>query len=143
MVLWILGFPCVSAGKEVAYNAGRGGFDPGVGMIPTKGEASPLQHSGLENFMDCTVHGVAKSWTRLTDFHFQLTKDQTYNLKWQTQKASKNLRNPPKPLTFQVLLFDTKILVLFNLTRSPKITGKGKIFSLVLLDLSLRGNTRD
>ena len=28
-----------------------------------------LQYSGLENSMDCIVHGVAKSWTRLSDFH--------------------------------------------------------------------------
>ena len=31
----------------------------------------PLQYSGLENSMDCIVCGVAKSWTRLSDFHFQ------------------------------------------------------------------------
>ena len=34
-----------------------------------KGKA-PLQYSGLENSMDCIVHGVAKSWTRLRDFPF-------------------------------------------------------------------------
>ena len=27
------------------------------------GEGYPLQYSGLENSMDCIVHGVAKSWT--------------------------------------------------------------------------------
>ena len=26
--------------------------------------------SGLENSMDCIVHGVEKSWARLRDFHF-------------------------------------------------------------------------
>ena len=26
--------------------------------------------------MDCRVHGVAKSWTRLSDFHFTLAKKQ-------------------------------------------------------------------
>ena len=31
---------------------------------------SKLQYSGLENSMDCIVHGVAKSWTQLSDFHF-------------------------------------------------------------------------
>ena len=31
----------------------------------------PLQYSGLENSMDCIVHRVAKSQTRLSDFHFQ------------------------------------------------------------------------
>ena len=34
-----------------------------------KGKAYPLQYSGLENFMDCIVHGVTKSRTRLSDFH--------------------------------------------------------------------------
>ena len=35
-----------------------GGEDP-----LEKGKAYPLQYSGLENSMDCTVYGVAKSWT--------------------------------------------------------------------------------
>ena len=30
----------------------------------------PLQYSGLENAIDCINHGVAKSQTRLSDFHF-------------------------------------------------------------------------
>ena len=30
----------------------------------------PLQFSGLENSIDCIVHGVAKSQTQLSDFHF-------------------------------------------------------------------------
>ena len=36
-----------------------------------KGKGYPLQYSGLENFMDCIVHGVAKSqtWLRLS-LHF-------------------------------------------------------------------------
>ena len=33
-------------------------------------ERLPLQYSGLENSGDYTVHGVTKSWTRLSDFHF-------------------------------------------------------------------------
>ena len=36
---------------------------------PGVGKGYPLQYSGLENSMDCIVHGVAKSWTRLSDFH--------------------------------------------------------------------------
>ena len=36
-----------------------------------KGKATyPFQYSGLENSMDCIVHGVTKSQTRLSDFHF-------------------------------------------------------------------------
>ena len=42
---------------------------PGLGRSPGEGKGCPLQYSGLENSMDCIVHGVAKSWTRLSDFH--------------------------------------------------------------------------
>ena len=35
-----------------------------------KEKATPLQDSGLENSMDCIVHGVTKSWTQLSDLHF-------------------------------------------------------------------------
>ena len=64
-----LGFPCGLAGKESTSNAGDLGLIPGLGRSPGKGKGYPLQYSGLENSMDCTVHGVAKSWTRLSDFH--------------------------------------------------------------------------
>ena len=37
-----------------------------------EGNGYPLQYSGLENSMDCIVHGVKKSWARLSDFHFTL-----------------------------------------------------------------------
>ena len=43
---------------------------PGLGRFPGEGKGYPLQYSGLENSMDCIVHGVEKSWTRLSDFHF-------------------------------------------------------------------------
>ena len=41
-----------------------------LGSIPEEGKGYPLKYSGLENSMDCIVHGVAKSQTRLSDFHF-------------------------------------------------------------------------
>ena len=34
-----------------------------------KGTVYPLQYSVLENSTDCIVHGVAKSWIQLSDFH--------------------------------------------------------------------------
>ena len=51
------------------------GFDPWVGKVPWKRNGNPLQYSCLENPMDggawrATVHGVAKSRTRLSDFTF-------------------------------------------------------------------------
>ena len=67
-----LGFPCGSAGKESACSAGDLGSIPGLRRSPGGGNGNPVQYSGLENPMDRgawrgTVHGVAKSWTQLSD----------------------------------------------------------------------------
>ena len=63
-------FPCGSAGKESARNAGDLASIPGLGRSPGEGSSYLLQYSGLENSMDSTVHGAAKSRTQLSDFHF-------------------------------------------------------------------------
>ena len=43
-------------------------------LLPfSQGKGYSLQYSGLENSMDCIVHGVAKSWTQLSDFHFSFS----------------------------------------------------------------------
>ena len=65
----ILGLPCGSAGKESACNVGDLGLIPGLGRSPGEGKVSPLQYSGPENSMDCIILGVAKSRTRLSNFH--------------------------------------------------------------------------
>ena len=65
-----LGFPCGSAGKESTCNAGDLGSIPGLGRCPGEGNNYPLHYSGLENSMDCIVHGVSKRQTWLSDFHF-------------------------------------------------------------------------
>ena len=82
------GFPVRSVGKESTYNAGDPGSIPGLGRSSGEGIGHPLQYSwtylvtqlvknpptmqekgyllqysGLENCMNCIVHGVAKSWT--------------------------------------------------------------------------------
>ena len=69
-ILW--GFPDNSAGKESACNAGDMGSIPGVGRSRGEGQGYPLQYSGLENSMDCIVHGVTRSQTRLSGFHVHL-----------------------------------------------------------------------
>ena len=61
--LVFLGFPCVSAGKESVCSAGNLGSIPGLARSPGEGNGYPLQYSGLENSMDCIVHGGVKSWT--------------------------------------------------------------------------------
>ena len=63
------GFPYGLAGKVSTCNVGDLGSIPGLGRSLGEGKGYPLQYSGLENPMDCTVHGVAKSWTQLSDFH--------------------------------------------------------------------------
>ena len=65
-----LGFPCGSAGKESTCNAGDLSLTPGLGRSLGEGNGYPLHYSGLENPMDSIVHGVTKSQTWLSDFHF-------------------------------------------------------------------------
>ena len=70
-----LGFPRGSAGKESSCNAGDLCSIPRLGRSPGEGKSYSLQYSGLENLVDCIVHGVTKSWTRLSDFHFHFSLD--------------------------------------------------------------------
>ena len=68
------GFPGGTVVKSLPANAGDGGdvgSITGLGRSPGVGNGNPLQDSCLENPMDrrdwwATVHGVAKSWTRLS-----------------------------------------------------------------------------
>ena len=68
------GFPRGSVGKESACNAGDLGSISGLGRSPGEGKGYPLQYSGLENSMECKVHGVEKSRKRLSDFHFNVCR---------------------------------------------------------------------
>ena len=70
LIPFSMGFPGGSAGKESACNAEDLGSIPGLGRSPGEGKGYPPQYSGLENSTDCIVHGVEKSWTRLSDFDF-------------------------------------------------------------------------
>ena len=76
---FLLSFPGGSDGKVSACNVGDPGSIPGLGRSPGGGNGNPLQYSCLENPMDggawqATVHGVAKSRTRLSDFTHKLSK---------------------------------------------------------------------
>ena len=72
---WELWF-CFPGGSEVkasASNAGDLGLIPRSGRSSREGNGHPLQYSCLENPVDggawwATVHGVSKSWTRLSNF---------------------------------------------------------------------------
>ena len=82
--MYIYDFPGGSDGKASAYSAGDPGLIPGSGRSPGEGNGNPLQYSCLENPMDggawlATVHGVAKSWTRLSDFTHRWPKYWSFN----------------------------------------------------------------
>ena len=72
---WVGKIPCrrKSAGKESACNAGDLGSIPGLEWSPGEGNGYPLQYSCWENPTNCIVHGMAKSWTWLSDFHFPVS----------------------------------------------------------------------
>ena len=75
-VFSILHFSGGSDGKESACNVGDLGSIPELERSPGERNGNPLQYSCLENAMDngalwATVHGVAKSWTRLKQFSTQ------------------------------------------------------------------------
>ena len=73
---YLLGYqlPDSSVSKESTCNAGNPSSIPGSGRAPGDGISYPLQYSGLENCMDCIVHGVAKIWTQLSEFLFSHRK---------------------------------------------------------------------
>ena len=67
-----MGFSGGSDSKESARNAGDLDLIPGLGRSFGGGHGNPPQYSCLENPMDrgawqAPVHGVAKSWTLLSD----------------------------------------------------------------------------
>ena len=84
MTIWlkIMGFPGRSAGKESTCNAGDPGLIRELGRSPGERNGYSFQYSSLENSMDCIVHRVAKSQTRLTDFHFHVVKQKDILILW-------------------------------------------------------------
>ena len=83
-----LGFPGSSADKEPACNTRDLGLIPGLGISPGEGNGYSLQYPGLENSMDCIIYGVRKSWTWLSNFHFQpLLLSNSHIHTWLLEKA--------------------------------------------------------
>ena len=76
-----------SAAKESTCNAGDLGLITGLGRSPGEGKGYPLQYSGLENPIGCIVYGVAKSRTRLRDFHFTNSAVSSH-CSWERSSAS-------------------------------------------------------
>ena len=59
-MLFAMGFPAGSNGKEYVYNARDLGLIPGPARSPGEGNGNPLQYSCLENSMD-----RGASWARV------------------------------------------------------------------------------
>ena len=70
--------------KNLPAIAGDPGSIPGLERCPGEAKGYPLQYSGLENSLDCIVHGVAKSQKRLSDFHFILIERRSPSLQADT-----------------------------------------------------------
>ena len=73
-----LGFSGGSDGKESAHNTGDLCSIPRLGRSPGEGNGYLVQYSCLDNSKDrgawqATIHGVAKSWTWLSDLHLYIT----------------------------------------------------------------------
>ena len=66
------GLPWWLSWKESACNVGDLGSIPGLRRSPGEGKGYPLQYSGLENSMNCIVHGGHKELdtTKGLSLHF-------------------------------------------------------------------------
>jgi len=65
----ILGLPLWLSWQRILLQCRTPGSIPGLGRSPGEGKGYPLPCSGLENSMDCIVHGVTKSQAWLSNFH--------------------------------------------------------------------------
>ena len=99
------------AGKESACNTGDLGLIPGLQRSPGEGNDYPLQYSCLENSMDCVVHGVTKSRTQLSDFHFHFSGSESFGAEIQKVNIFRGplCRRPltRRPWTYSAIILDT------------------------------------
>ena len=108
--------PDGSDSKESTCNAGDPGSIPESRRFPGEGHGNPLQYSCLENSMDrgawqTTVHGVAKSQTWLSNWHFHII--------W----TAELLCCPPETITTLLLLFFSFIFVSWRLITLKYCSG--------------------
>ena len=125
------GFPGDSDGKESACNAGDPVPSLGSGRFPGEGIVYPLQYPCLENPMDrgtrrTTVHGVTKSQTQLSNWHFHISSfvekmysehllcarnvDKIFDIKWWIGYS--NVLLTELPFKWEILV-NTIVLVIY------------------------------
>ena len=98
----MLSLPGGSDSKESACNARDLGLLPGSGRFPGEGIGYPLQYSGLENSIDCIVHGVAKNQTQLSDT--SLENNDTSGQKEQVPETQEMSQTGPSNTVFPMVL---------------------------------------
>ena len=84
------------------------GSIPGLGRSPGEGKGYPLQYSGLENSIDCIIHGVTKSWTQLSDFDFQFSTGEVWKSFTQQVKVTDELLRALETLKLMAFAFSLK-----------------------------------
>ena len=84
-----MGFLCGSADKESAHIVGDLGSIPGLGRSPGVEKGSPVQYSGLENYMDCspwgrrvghdqatfTANSILRNGAAFSSWHYQVFRE--------------------------------------------------------------------
>ena len=101
----ILGLPLWLSWERICLQCGR----PGLGRSAGEGKGYPLQDSGLENSMDCIVHGVSKTRTRLSNFHC----------------LSYFIFSPPPSLSHILIIFSQFPVLMFLLDPQPTVASPG------------------
>ena len=95
--LWLLGFSGGSDGKEYCLQCRRPGFSPWVGKIPWRRKQLPtaIFLSGESPWTEepdrATVHGIAKSQTRLKHIGYNLVQHNTHS--YQTIELQAEISN--------------------------------------------------
>ena len=68
-----------------------------------EGNGYPLQYSGLDNPVDCIVHGVAKSQTQLSNFHTHIANSMENSLEVPQKKIKLPYNMPSNPTPGHIL----------------------------------------
>ena len=131
-------FPGGSAGKESTRSVGDLGSIPGLGRSPGEGKGYPLQHSGLENSMECIVHGVAKSQTRLT---FALTFNTSKRNEIARDAVSTHPGEEPVPCGLPTVTLGVKLTVTPSAV-TLAVSGLGVVTTLHLTKFSCENSRK-
>ena len=112
--------PSCSVGKESACNAADLSLIPGLGRSPGEGNGYLLQYSGLENSVNCIVHGVAESFTFIYMYNW-VTGLYTWNLyNTVSQLHSCKKIKVMFSLPFNTLSFTWSLVALFALVSTAQ-----------------------